>query len=190
MPQNIIPKDNIPKIYEVREVENKIPTYEEFMKSYQTDQVVSESYENESNSYGDIGVLKDYGPCSWNNPNCECYVSQGFVLLRMPCPIDNCGMTVSNWFHSNSGYRWASNQSDCGALIMSSSGRIRCSSCGTEGNWKDWGFSCSSRQGTYNRIDADNFMNSLSITINLYPSVSSNVKRIMSGLVRTLMNNY
>jgi len=64
MPQNIIPKDNIPKIYEVREVENKIPTYEEFMKSYQTDQVVSESYENESNSYGDIGVLKDYGPCS------------------------------------------------------------------------------------------------------------------------------
>jgi len=32
MPKNIIPKDNIPKIYEVREVENKIPTYEEFLK--------------------------------------------------------------------------------------------------------------------------------------------------------------
>jgi hypothetical protein len=72
MPQNIIPKDNIPKIFEVREVENKIPSYEEFLKNYQADQEVSNSYENELNSYDDIGINKGFGPCNWSNPRCSC----------------------------------------------------------------------------------------------------------------------
>ena len=47
MPKNIIPKENFPKIEEVREINTEIPTYEEFLKNYQADQEVSESYENE-----------------------------------------------------------------------------------------------------------------------------------------------
>jgi hypothetical protein len=57
MPKNIIPKDNIPKIYEVREVENQIPTYEEFLKTYQQEQV---NYEDLT--YKDINSNKSYGP--------------------------------------------------------------------------------------------------------------------------------
>jgi len=63
MPKNIIPQESFPKIEEVREVENQIPTYEEFLKNYQVDQEVSKSYENELNSYSDIGIVKGYGPC-------------------------------------------------------------------------------------------------------------------------------
>ena len=58
-----LPKENFPKIEEVKEIENQIPTYEEFLKNYQVDQEVSESYESELNSYGDIGIVKGYGPC-------------------------------------------------------------------------------------------------------------------------------
>jgi len=72
MPKNIIPKNNIPKIFEVREVENQIPSYEEFLKGYRLEQAVVESYENEIASYRDIRVSKGFGPCSWNNPRCSC----------------------------------------------------------------------------------------------------------------------
>jgi hypothetical protein len=67
MPKNIIPKENFPKIEEIREINNEIPTYEEFLKTYQVDQKVNESYENEIESYGDIEVNKGYGPCAWRN---------------------------------------------------------------------------------------------------------------------------
>lgn len=35
----IIPKENIPKIEEIREIENEIPTYEEFLKNSNQEQV-------------------------------------------------------------------------------------------------------------------------------------------------------
>jgi len=60
----IIPKENTPKIEEIREIENQIPTYEEFLKNYNEDERVSDSYGNELSSYGDIGVSKGFGPCS------------------------------------------------------------------------------------------------------------------------------
>ena len=65
MPKNIYSiKENVPKIEEIKEIENQIPTYEEFVKNYQTDQEVNESYENEIESYNGVGVSKGYGPCS------------------------------------------------------------------------------------------------------------------------------
>ena len=92
MPKNIYSiKENLAKIEEVREIKNEVPSYEEFLENYNQEQVNYEDLVHEG-----IGSDKGFGPCSWNNPNCECYLSQGFVLLRMPCPIDNCSMTVSN----------------------------------------------------------------------------------------------
>jgi hypothetical protein len=46
----------------VQEVNNEIPSYEEFMKSYEVDKLVNESYKFEVDSYGDIRVPKIYGP--------------------------------------------------------------------------------------------------------------------------------
>ena len=68
MTKNIyLPKENIPKIEEVREIETEIPSYEEFLKNYQVDQETNNSYENELNSYSDIEVNKGFGPCAWRN---------------------------------------------------------------------------------------------------------------------------
>ncbi len=60
----LIPKENIKKVEEVREIENKIPSYEEFMKSYENDESLNDNYELEVDSYGDIGANKSYGPGS------------------------------------------------------------------------------------------------------------------------------
>ena len=64
---NLIPKENKAQIEEIREIENQIPTYEEFLKNYNANEKVSESYENELNFYSDIGISKGFGPCAWRN---------------------------------------------------------------------------------------------------------------------------
>jgi len=73
--------ENKAQIEEVREIENKelitpeeqakivdklvkneIPSYEEFMKTYQEDEGAADSYYYEVDSYGDIRVVRCYGP--------------------------------------------------------------------------------------------------------------------------------
>ncbi|CAG8628190.1 6479_t:CDS:1 [Ambispora gerdemannii] len=44
--------------------EYQVPSFEEFMKTYENDEGVIEGYENEIKSYGDIGVNRSYGPGS------------------------------------------------------------------------------------------------------------------------------
>jgi len=58
----IIPKENKAQIEEVREIENEYPSYEDFMKTYEIDKKVSESYANELGSYGDLMASRSYGP--------------------------------------------------------------------------------------------------------------------------------
>jgi len=70
---NLKPIENKKPIEIVSEIkdEYKVPTYEEFLKTYELDKVVVESYENEIKSYSDIGVEKGYGPCK--NTLCGCF---------------------------------------------------------------------------------------------------------------------
>jgi hypothetical protein len=54
-------KENlIPNTETVYELKNEYPSFEEFKKSYEVDEAVISSYENELNSNGEIG---GYGPC-------------------------------------------------------------------------------------------------------------------------------
>jgi len=56
-------KENlIPKTETVYELKNEVPSFEEFMKTYEENKGVSDSYESEIKSHGDIGVAKGYGP--------------------------------------------------------------------------------------------------------------------------------
>ncbi|KLL01622.1 MAG: hypothetical protein MRERC_12c005 [Mycoplasmataceae bacterium RC_NB112A] len=67
MPKNIyLPKDNLPKIFEVREVENEVPSYEEFIKTYKGPINYAE-FEGSS-----IGETKGYGPCRGSLCGCSC----------------------------------------------------------------------------------------------------------------------
>ena len=53
----------IAKVEEIHEIKDEIPSYEEFMKIYQSDDKVTASYESEINAYDDLGIEKGYGPC-------------------------------------------------------------------------------------------------------------------------------
>lgn len=53
--------NNIVKVEEIREINNEVPSYEEFLKTWKKDERVSASYESEINAYGELG--KGYGPC-------------------------------------------------------------------------------------------------------------------------------
>ena len=66
----------------VQEVNNEIPSLEEFMKTYESDGNVN----YDDLSAGDVGTEEGYGPCSWHNPKCTCYVSSGYVPLNTACP--------------------------------------------------------------------------------------------------------
>ena len=46
----------------VQEIQNQIPSFEEFIQNYEVDKKINESYENEIASYGDIRISKGYGP--------------------------------------------------------------------------------------------------------------------------------
>ena len=57
-------KENYKQVEEVREIDSKyeVPSFEEFMKTYEYDEKVNESYELEVDSYGDIREPKKSGP--------------------------------------------------------------------------------------------------------------------------------
>jgi len=153
MPKNTyFIKENYKKVEEIREIKNEIPTYEEFLRNYQADQEVSESYENELNSYNDIGVSKGFGPCR------ICYKDTQWMNLHIGCPARDCPRmsNVSYWYHSSSGYLNASDQYGCGRLEISNKGEIKCQGCGTSSSIRNWSFKCSS-QRDYRSVDEDSW---------------------------------
>ena len=65
---NLIPKENFKKVEEIREIKNEIPTYEEFLKTYENDGKV-----NYADLNGDeVGESKGYGPCMNSWCGCDC----------------------------------------------------------------------------------------------------------------------
>ena len=60
MPKNTyFIKENLAKVEEVREIENQIPSYGEFLENYNQEQINYEDLTHE-----DINSNKGYGPCS------------------------------------------------------------------------------------------------------------------------------
>src|SRR2546430_698382 len=119
----VIPK-NIDKpvetVYEIKD-EYKVPSFEEFMKSYESDSKVN--YDDLNG--GSVGENKGYGPCS----DYRCYGSnaclpgESFHDLYIPCPSKYCRNRIDKistyWVHDNPG---------CGRSRdkISSKARIRC----------------------------------------------------------------
>ncbi len=71
-------------VYELKN-EYEIPSFEEFMKDYENDGNLN--YDDLSGS--DISEAKGYGPCSWDNKDCGCYLPR-FISLYLPCPATDC----------------------------------------------------------------------------------------------------
>jgi hypothetical protein len=71
-----INNNNLPPIEEIRELKNEIPSFEEFMKTYQADENLNYADLNS----GDISEVKGYGPCS--SPLCS-YSSSFYTKIRL-----------------------------------------------------------------------------------------------------------
>ncbi|CAJ0925004.1 7376_t:CDS:2 [Entrophospora sp. SA101] len=98
---NLTPIEANKKPFEtVQELKNKneTPSLEEFMESYESDDKVSDSYNDEVASYSDIGVNKSYGPTTygrvhtsrtsaWFSLEIGCYNCAGNELLNVDCTI-------------------------------------------------------------------------------------------------------
>jgi len=57
-------------VHELKD-EYKIPSFEEFMKTYEGDGNL-----NYTDLSGGVGEVKGYGPCEWDNPSCSCTPEQ------------------------------------------------------------------------------------------------------------------
>ena len=171
MPKNIyLIKENYKKTEEIREIKSEIPTYEEFVKNYRVDQKVNESYENEIESYSDIGVNKGFGPCS------ICYKDTQWISLYIPCAAAGCSDTTPTYWNHTSG---------CGSrLEISNKARIRCSGCSFNCDLKDYYFVCSRHYGDYRVMNEDSWNKSMSVTIAM-----SNVSRVVSDLNVYMVNH-
>jgi len=56
----IIPKENKAQVVEIREIENQILSYEEFLEDYNNKEQVN----YEDLTHEDISLNESYGPCS------------------------------------------------------------------------------------------------------------------------------
>ena len=77
--QYLIPQEVKKPVEIVSEWKNEVPSYEEFMKTYESNEEVINSYNNEITSYGDVGAGKGYGPVY--RPNLMVSVGEG----QIPC---------------------------------------------------------------------------------------------------------
>src|SRR4051812_33737431 len=78
----IVPKENIAKVEIVQELkdEYKIPSFEEFMESYESD--ANLNYDDLSS--GSVGEAKGYGPCS------SCSGSNRNLKFKLKIVLLNC----------------------------------------------------------------------------------------------------
>jgi hypothetical protein len=184
MPKNIYSiKENYKKSEEVREIKSEIPTYEEFLKNCNQEQVNYEDLTHE-----DISSNKGYGPCHYSNVDCTCYTSQGFIQLYIPCPAIGCSnrYSASTWLHSKNGYLMTAGRSDdvCGVLLVSNQGQIRCVNCGVASHFSNWSFNCHDyRHGEgHKKTDAANFSNALTLTGGAMRNRSFAIKNVVRDL--------
>jgi len=137
----------IPKTETVYELKNEIPSFEEFMKSYEVDE--SLNYDDLSSS--DISEVKGYGPCYvCNKPERETY-------LKVACPVASCtDKDPKNWYHS-----WCFGS----RMKISNRGNLRCEGCSTSGKIGYWRFTCSSHGGTPEYATTGAFRRALSVVL-------------------------
>jgi len=137
----------------VQEIDNKyeVPSFEEFMKTYESDERVIDSYYDEFNYYGDIGVPKGYGP------------GERWKHLCIPCPAKGCSernKTPKDWVHKRDECR----SSFSSYLQWSTEARIKCTYCDNPSHISNWRFRCH-RHIDYRKADGEKYTAAISIAL-------------------------
>jgi len=145
--ENQIPKTET--VYEIKD-EYKVPSYEEFVKSYENDG----NLRYDDLSGGSVGEVKGYGPCD------TCRLSTQWTYLYISCPAAGCPgnnrYTRSNWVHRYCG----------GYAKISNKARIECSKCERNRHMSVWNFKCSEHSGdTDESVTRKSFNKSLGLAM-------------------------
>jgi len=161
----------------VQEVNNEVPSFEEFMKTYESDSNVNYADLNG----GDVGEVKGYGPCSWDNKDCECYLPR-FISLYLPCPATDCKATnkqPSFWKHSGCG----------GRMYIEEDAWIKCmkESCGEYGYITDWSFACRHHNGQHWKTRNEDCIEALSVAMSVYKDKTSAVRKVAGKIIQEIL---
>jgi len=147
----------IPKFEEIREIKYEIPSYEEFMKTYQIDKEVENSYWDEIIAKSEI---PSYGP------------GEEWKRLIIACPAKDCPSMdsgeVSRWIHRRSQCRSSYEQ----YLEWSTEANVKCNYCDNPSHIMNWSFKCHNHS-EYHRMDGMKFTRAIISAIN-YGSIDSN----------------
>jgi len=149
----------------VYELKNEIPSFEEFMKTYESDG--SLNYDD-LNSWN-VGTVKGYGPtcpdCRWDDPDCSHYLNDGeggYIPLYLSCPARGCGGDGNQyqWKHYNCGDN----------MYISAEAYIKCRKCNVPRHWKQWLFKCYLHKGEdiWREADWGEFNNALGMVSKLW----------------------
>lgn len=151
--ENQIPKTET--VYELKD-EYKVPSFEEFMETYEADEGIIDSYNAELGSYGDAGIPKASGPCYYSNADCTHFTPEGWIQLYLGCPAVECGelgRNFSTWVHASCEY----------PIYISKNLEIKCINCQNPSNMLNWNFNCfsSKHKGGYRETNYEIFANAL-----------------------------
>jgi hypothetical protein len=146
----MVNENNIPKTETVYELKNEIPSFEEFMKTYEYDERIINSYKDEV-EYVNGWASKGSGPCYvCSKPETETY-------LKVACPVASCtDKDPKNWYHS-----WCFGS----RMKISNRGNLRCEGCSISDKIGYWRFICSSHGGTPEYATSGAFRRALSVVL-------------------------
>lgn len=137
--KNLYLMENKKPVELVQELKSEIPTYEEFIRNYESDDLVSVSYVNEFNANAELG--KGYGPCD------VCKEPEVTVEFKFGCP--GCSnSSPSSWHHVRSGC-------ESSRMLITNKGWLSCGGCGTGYIMSNWRFSCSGHPGDYRKMSEE-----------------------------------
>lgn len=177
----------IPKFEEIREIKTEIPTYEEFLKTYKSDDRVNASYNDEINS-----LKKGYGPCykdcGWANPNCECYILEKCVPLHLVCPAPK-----NSWPYCKDKNSGPFFHSSCGGgrSYIDTDLYIRCMKpgCGAIVHIRNASFLCSSHESDYSsKASKEALGNALTVLNSAWRDKNYTMKIYIEKMIDKLMN--
>jgi len=147
--ENKIPIEVKKPFETVYELKNEVPSYEEFMKTYENDGNLNY---DDLNS-GSVGEAEGYGPC-WRcsvRTDCDCKSGERWCDLRVPCPSDRCmgkDRPITGWVHSRDSY----------TTQISNKARIRCTKHGCSvSHMSNWEFACSAHRGEFEPVSHSSF---------------------------------
>jgi len=146
-----IPIENKRLVETVCELKDQVPSFEEFMKTYESDG--SLNYDDLSG--GSVGEVKGYGPVVQSDWHGD------WEYLEIPCVSKDCPTkdeTPRRWVHASEDCRSSYTQ----RMLWSTKAQIKCIYCDRPSHISSWSFKCH-RCPKYGDYDLTKYLKAIKI---------------------------